>query len=150
MEFKYVMKYFPINTSLFIKNRMNFLKKMDNNSIAFFNSNDNYPVSADTTLPFEQHRDLFYLTGINQEETILLLYKKNNESYKEIVFLTKPNDLLTHWEGERLSVNDTLSVSGISSVYWLNELEKTIDELIKEVKTLYINKNEHYRARYEN
>ena len=86
MEFKYVMKYFPINTSLFIKNRMNFLKKMDNNSIAFFNSNDNYPVSADTTLPFEQHRDLFYLTGINQEETILLLYKKNNESYKEIVF----------------------------------------------------------------
>ena len=149
MEFKYVMKYFPINTSLFIKNRMNFLKKMDNNSIAFFNSNDNYPVSADTTLPFEQHRDLFYLTGINQEETILLLYKKNNESYKEIVFLTKPNDLLTHWEGERLSVNDTLSVSGISSVYWLNELEKTIDELITEVKTLYINKNEHYRAKVE-
>lgn len=149
MEFKYVMKYFHINTSLFVKNRMNFLKKMDNNSIAFFNSNDNYPVSADTTLPFEQHRDLFYLTGINQEETILLLYKKNNESYKEIVFLTKPNDLLTHWEGERLSVNETLSVSGISSVYWLNELEKTIDELITEVKTLYINKNEHYRAKVE-
>ena len=131
MEFKYVMKYFPINTSLFVKNRMNFLKKMDNNSMAFFNSNDNYPVSADTTLPFEQHRDLFYLTGINQEETILLLYKKNNESYKEIVFLTKPNDLLTHWEGERLSVNDTLSVSGISSVYWLNKKKKTINLQIK-------------------
>ena len=63
------MKYSPIDNSLFIKNRKKFIDKMEDNSIAFFNSNDNYPVSADTTLPFEQHRDLFYLSGINQEET---------------------------------------------------------------------------------
>ena len=63
------MKYSPIENSLFIKNRKKFIDKMEDNSIAFFNSNDNYPVSADTTLPFEQHRDLFYLSGINQEET---------------------------------------------------------------------------------
>ena len=61
------MKYSPIENSLFIKNRKKFIDKMEDNSIAFFNSNDNYPVSADTTLPFEQHRDLFYLSGINQE-----------------------------------------------------------------------------------
>ena len=62
------MKYSPIDNSLFIKNRKKFIDKMEDNSIAFLNSNDNYPVSADTTLPFEQHRDLFYLSGINQEE----------------------------------------------------------------------------------
>ena len=65
------MKYDPIENLLFKKNRTKFLAKMDSNSIAVFNSNDNYPVSADTTLPFEQHRDLFYLTGVNQEKTVL-------------------------------------------------------------------------------
>ena len=64
------MRYDPIDNSLFKNNRTKFLKKMDPNSIAFFNSNDNYPVSADTTLPFEQHRDLFYMTGVNQEKSI--------------------------------------------------------------------------------
>ena len=102
MNFKIIMKYSPIENSLFIKNRKKFIDKMEDNSIAFFNSNDNYPVSADTTLPFEQHRDLFYLSGINQEETVLLLFKKSNEEFKEIIFLTEPNDLLTHWEGARL------------------------------------------------
>ena len=66
------MKYDVINKSLFIKNRRNFIEKMKPKSIAFFNSNDLYPVSADTTLPFEQHRDFFYLSGINQEESVLL------------------------------------------------------------------------------
>ena len=80
------MKYSPIDNSLFIKNRKKFIDKMEDNSIAFFNSNDNYPVSADTTLPFEQHRDLFYLSGINQEETVLLLFKKSNENLKKFYF----------------------------------------------------------------
>ena len=86
------MKYAEINNSLFIKNRRNFLDKMNPKSIAFFNSNDLYPVSADTTLPFEQHRDIFYLSGIDQEESILLLLKnENNSGTKEILFLKKPN-----------------------------------------------------------
>ena len=143
------MKYSPIDNSLFIKNRKKFLDKMEDNSIAFFNSNDNYPVSADTTLPFEQHRDLFYLSGINQEETVLLLFKKSNEEFKEILFLTKPNDLLTHWEGARLDRKKTLSISGIHNIHWLNELDNIIVALMKEVKILYLNKNEHYRAKVE-
>ena len=143
------MKYSPIENSLFIKNRKKFIDKMEDNSIAFFNSNDNYPVSADTTLPFEQHRDLFYLSGINQEETILLLFKKSNEEFKEIIFLTEPNDLLTHWEGARLDRKKTLSISGIHNIHWLNELHNIIGALMKEVKILYLNKNEHYRAKVE-
>ena len=143
------MKYSPIDNSLFIKNRKKFIDKMEDNSIAFFNSNDNYPVSADTTLPFEQHRDLFYLSGINQEETVLLLFKKSNQEFKEILFLTKPNDLLTHWEGARLDRKKTLSISGIHNIHWLNELDNIISALMKEVKILYLNKNEHYRAKVE-
>ena len=113
------MKYFPISNTLFSKNRKHFVENMLDNSIAFFNSNDCYPVSADTTLPFEQHRDLFYLSGINQEETVLLIYKYNDSNYEEVLFLTKPNDLLTHWEGERLNEEKAYSISGIKTVYWL-------------------------------
>ena len=149
MNFKITMKYSPIDNSLFIKNRKKFIDKMEDNSIAFFNSNDNYPVSADTTLPFEQHRDLFYLSGINQEETVLLLFKKSNQEFKEILFLTKPNDLLTHWEGARLDRKKTFSISGIHNIHWLNELDNIISALMKEVKILYLNKNEHYRAKVE-
>ena len=143
------MKYFPISNSLFVKNRKNFVENMLDNSIAFFNSNDCYPVSADTTLPFEQHRDLFYLSGINQEETVLLVYKNNDSSYEEILFLTKPNDLLTHWEGERLNEEKAYSISGIKTVYWLEQLDIIVKKIMQNVKVLYLNKNEHYRAKVE-
>ena len=122
---------------------------MLDNSIAFFNSNDSYPVSADTTLPFEQHRDLFYLSGINQEEPVLLIYKNNDSNYEEILFLTKPNELLTHWEGERLNEENAYSISGIKTVYWLEQLEDIVKKIMQNVKILYLNKNEHYRAKVE-
>ena len=114
------MKYFPIDNSLFIKNRKKFRNKMSPNSIAFFNSNDQYPVSADTTLPFEQHRDIFYLSGINQEESVLaIINSKIEKSKQEILFLTKPNETLTHWEGEKLSKNRAFETSGIKNVFWM-------------------------------
>ena len=143
------MKYFPITNTLFVKNRKHFIENMLDNSVAFFNSNDSYPVSADTTLPFEQHRDLFYLCGVNQEETILLIYKNNNSIYQEILFLTKPNDLLTHWEGEKLNEEKTYTISGIKTVYWLDQLDDVIKKIMQNVKVLYLNKNEHYRAKVE-
>ena len=68
------MKYKKIDTKLFIKNRKNFVNKLERKSIAFFNSNDIYPISADSTLPFDQHRDIFYLSGIDQEESLLVLF----------------------------------------------------------------------------
>ena len=142
------MKYPPIDSSLFIKSRKKFLNKMKSKSIAFFNSNDLYPVSADTTLPFEQHRDIFYLSGIDQEESVLLLLKnENNNDTEEILFLKKPNDLLTHWEGEKLSVEKAYLISGIKKVHWLEDLEKVGDEIISSIKNIYLNSNEHYRAK---
>tara|TARA_B100001093_G_scaffold128151_1_gene120655 strand:- start:2813 stop:4108 length:1296 start_codon:yes stop_codon:yes gene_type:complete len=144
------MRYDPIDKSFFAKNRKKFLAKMSKRGLAFFNSNDNYPVSADTTLPFEQHRDIFYLTGINQNETILALYNGDAEGETlEILFVTKPNKILTHWEGERLDETTAFKISGIEKVYWIDDLEKKIDDLMVKTDFLYINNNEHYRAKVE-
>ena len=144
------MRYDPFDSSFFINNRKKFMSKMAKRSIAFFNSNDNYPVSADSTLPFEQHRDIFYLSGINQNETILALYKGDVEKENtEILFLTKPNKILTHWEGEKLNESTAFKISGIKEIYWVNDLEKTIDRIANNIKFLYINNNEHYRAKVE-
>lgn len=144
------MRYDPIDKSFFVKNRKKFLAKMSKRGLAFFNSNDNYPVSADTTLPFEQHRDIFYLTGINQNETILALYNGDtNEETLEMLFVTKPNKILTHWEGERLDESTAFKISGIEKVYWIDDLEKKIDDLMVKTDFLYINNNEHYRAKVE-
>jgi Xaa-Pro aminopeptidase len=117
-------------------------------SIVFFNSNDLYPVSADTTLPFEQHRDIFYLSGIDQEESVLLLLKnKRDSNIQEILFLKKPNETLTHWEGEKINEEKAFEISGIKTVYWLDDLEKIIKKLIVSVENIYINTNDHYRAK---
>ncbi|MDB9712391.1 aminopeptidase P family protein [Flavobacteriaceae bacterium] len=144
------MKYESIDSKLFIKNRSNFSEKMKKNSIAFFNSNDIYPVSADSTLPFEQHRDIFYLTGIDQEESILLLYPSNNNpNFREILFLKETNDHIAVWEGPKINKSRAFEISGIKNVFWLTELEKVVDQLMINCKNIYINKNEHYRANVE-
>ena len=144
------MKYNKIDSSLFIKNRKNFVKKLESNSIAFFNSNDIYPVSADSTLPFEQHRDIFYLSGIDQEESILVLFpdsKKN--SFKEMLFIRDTNDHITHWEGEKLTKEKAKDISGINNIYWTNEFENILIQIIKQSNNVYINTNEHYRQNVE-
>ncbi len=142
------MKYDPIENLLFKKNRIKFLSKMDSNSIAVFNSNDNYPVSADTTLPFEQHRDLFYLTGVNQEKTVLILATTGSE-LNEFLFITKPNETMMHWEGKKLNHESAYEISGINNVFWVDDLEMKVDELMLSVTTIYVNNNEHYRANVE-
>ena len=142
------MKYDPIENLLFKKNRTKFLAKMDSNSIAVFNSNDNYPVSADTTLPFEQHRDLFYLTGVNQEKTVLILATTGSE-VNEFLFITKPNETMIHWEGKKLNHESAYEISGINNIFWVDDLEMKVDELMLSVTTIYVNNNEHYRAKVE-
>ena len=142
------MKYKKINSKLFIKNRKNFINRMKNNSIAFFNSNDIYPVSADSTLPFEQHRDIFYLSGIDQEESVLMLFKASEKIY-EILFLKETNKDIAIWEGPKLSKDNAFEISGIKSVYWLKEMDMVIDDFIQKSETIYYNHNEHYRAKIE-
>lgn len=141
------MKYHPIDNSLFIKNRKNFTAKMKPKSIAVFNSNDIYPISADSIMPFQQHRDIFYLSGVDQEESILLLFPDaKKEKHREILFLKETNDHIAVWEGAKLTKQEAYEVSGVQTVYWLQDLEKIFFEIMAECETVYVNTNEHYRA----
>ena len=144
------MRYKTIDNKLFIKNRKNFISKLKNKSIAVFNSNDIYPISADSTLPFEQHRDIFYLTGINQEESILLLYPQSkNKDYNEVLFIRETNDYITHWEGEKLTKEKAREISGIKNIYWTSDFERVFEFISKTCVNAYINTNEHYRQNVE-
>ncbi|WP_298116453.1 aminopeptidase P family protein [Flavobacterium sp.] len=141
------MKYHQIDRDLFIKNRAKFTAQMKPNSVAVFNSNDIYPVSADSTLPFAQHRDIFYLSGVDQEESILLLFPDAPyENLKEILFLKETNEHIAIWEGEKLTKERAFQVAGIKSVIWLQDFHKTLKEVMTYAETIYINTNEHYRA----
>ncbi len=144
------MKYLPIDRALFIKNRKNFMAQMKPKSVAFFNSNDIYPVSADSTLPFEQHRDIFYLSGVDQEESVLVLFPDApEEKHREILFLKETNEHIAVWEGEKLTKEKAFETSGIKTVYWLQDMKRVIAELMAQSETVYINTNEHYRANVE-
>jgi len=144
------MKYLPIDKGLFIKNRKNFMAQMKPNSIAVFNSNDIYPISADSTIPFEQHRDIFYLSGVDQEESILVLFPDApKEKHREILFLKETSELIAVWEGEKLTKEKAFETSGIKTVYWLQDLEKIFFEIMTQCDTVYVNTNEHYRSNVE-
>lgn len=144
------MKYHTIDRNLFIKNRAKFTAQMKPKSVAVFNSNDIYPISADSTMPFAQHRDIFYLSGVDQEESILLLFPDAPyEHQREMLFLRETNEHIAIWEGEKLTKERAFEVSGIKTVYWLTEFEKVLFELMTHSETIYINTNEHYRAKVE-
>lgn len=141
------MKYNKIDTGLFIKNRAKFIAQMKPKGVAVFNSNDIYPVSADSTLPFAQHRDIFYLSGVDQEESILLLFPDAPYDHlKEILFLKETNDHIAVWEGEKLTKEKAFEVSGIKNVVWLQDFKKTLKEVMMYSEIMYVNTNEHYRA----
>lgn len=144
------MKYHQIDRALFIKNRKNFMAKMKPSSLAVFNSNDVYPIGADSTMPFEQSRDIFYLSGVDQEESILVLFPDApNPAHKEMLFLKETNEHIAVWEGEKLTKDRALDVTGIKTVYWLQEFDKVFYEIMTQCDTVYFNTNEHYRANIE-
>jgi len=144
------MKYEPINQELFIRNRKKFMARMTPASLAVFNSNDIYPISADSTMPFQQHRDIFYLSGADQEETILVLFPDAHEpKHREILFVRETNDHIAVWEGEKLTKEMATDLSGIQTIYWLSEFKKVFYGLMIEARTIYFNTNEHYRQAVE-
>jgi Xaa-Pro aminopeptidase len=144
------MKYHQIDSKLFIKNRKNFMAKMKPASLAVFNSNDVYPIGADSTLPFEQNRDLFYLSGVDQEESILVLFPDApKKEHREILFLTETNEHIAVWEGEKLTKERALEVSGVETVYWMKDFEKIFFEVMTQCETVYFNTNEHYRSSHK-
>jgi Xaa-Pro aminopeptidase len=144
------MKYLPIDSKLFTKNRAKFVAQMIPNSIAVFNSNDIFSTGADSTLPFHQHRNIFYLSGVDQEESILVLFPDaKNQKHKEILFLKETNDHIAIWEGAKLNKLQATETSGVQTVYWLDEFESVFEQLMSEAKTVYFNNNNHYRQAVE-
>src|SRR5690554_3029464 len=144
------MKYSPIDNRLFVKNRKKFMAQMKPKSIAVFNSNDIYPIGADSTMPFVQAPDLFYLCGADQEETILLLFPDAlDKKHREILFVRETNDHIAVWEGAKLNKDQAKATSGIETIYWLKEFDKVFFDLMTEADTIYFNTNEHYRQAVE-
>lgn len=144
------MKYLPIDSKLFKRNRSKFISQMLPSSIAVFNSNDIFSTGADSTLPFYQHRNIFYLSGVDQEESILVLNPNaNNPAHKEILFLKETNDHIAIWEGAKLNKDQAKSSTGIKSVYWLDEFETIFSKLMTNVDKVYFNNNDHYRKAVE-
>lgn len=141
------MKYSKIDPRLFVKNRQRFSKQLKPNSIAILNSNDFMPTSADGTHPFVQQTDLFYLTGIDQEETVLVVCPGASEKkQKEILFIKETNEQIAIWEGQKHSKATAQDISGIKTVYWTSELEGILRPLIFQSENIYLNTNEHLRA----
>tara|TARA_B100000768_G_scaffold52808_1_gene51327 strand:+ start:637 stop:1872 length:1236 start_codon:yes stop_codon:yes gene_type:complete len=123
------------------------MDQMKGNCMAIFNSNDIYPVSADSELPFAQHRDMFHLAGIDQEETILILYPSSKDSKtREILFIRRSDEHTKIWEGEKLSKDLASKLSGIESIHFVEDFKNILHLITSKVDTFYINKNEHYRA----
>lgn len=144
------MKYDLIDNALFIRNRAEFTKYLKPKSLAVFNSNDIITTSADSTMPFVQHRDIFHLSGVDQEESILLLFPDaSNPKHREILFLKETSELIAVWEGEKLTKEKALEVSGIETVYWLDQFEIIFNNLMAETDYVYLNMNEHLRANTE-
>ena len=144
------MKYHLIDRELFVRNRVKFTASMEKNTLAVFNSNDIYPISADGTMPFQQHRDIFYLSGVDQEESVLVLFPTaSNPAHREVLFLRETNETIAIWEGEKLTKAKAFETSGIKTVYWLNQFPTIFKQLMAEAQGIYLNTNEHLRAKTE-
>jgi len=143
------MRHQPVEPKLFTRNRRRLAREMRKGGLAVINSNDIMPTNADGTMPFRQNSDLYYLTGIWQEETILLICPDAPVAeYREILFLREPNELLEKWEGHKLTKAEATAISGITTVMWINSFDKTFHHLMAMggVDRVYLNTNEHYRS----
>ncbi|MCB9255918.1 MAG: aminopeptidase P family protein [Chitinophagales bacterium] len=143
-------KYKTMDAQFFAKNRSAFTKKMKANSMAIFFSNDLMPRSADGHYPFRQNPDFFYLSGIDQEECILILYPDAPlDSQKAMLFLKETNERIAVWEGDKVNKEQGQALSGISSVFWNDEFTNTLSHLANGVECFYLNMNENDRASSE-
>jgi Xaa-Pro aminopeptidase len=140
------MKYSDIKKDLFIDNRRNFRKHLKSNSLALFVSNDILPTNADGALGFVQNSDLFYLTGVDQEDTILMIFPDVKDGkHQEVLFIKETSELIAIWEGAKLTKDQATAVSGIENVYWHHEFEKVFKGFAFQAENFYLNSNEHTR-----
>jgi Xaa-Pro aminopeptidase len=144
------MKYSKLPAQNYIDCRIRFTEKLLPNSLAVFNSNDLMPTNSDGHMPFKQNADLFYLTGVDQEETLLVIFPDSfHEKHKEVLFLKETNSEIAIWEGAKLSKEQATELTGIKTIYWLSDFKKVFITLISEAKNVYLNTNEHIRASIE-
>jgi len=143
------MRHESIGKELFITNRKRLVNELKPNSITVFNSNDVMPTNADGTMPFRQNSDLFYLSGINQEESRLVICPDfPDKKYREVLFLIEPNELREKWEGHKLTKKEASEISGVETVVWISEFQNLFRHMMVmgNVENVYLNTNEHYRS----
>lgn len=140
------MRYQPISSQMYVRNRAQLVKQMKHDSLAIVNSNDEMPYSGDQTFVFRQNADMFYLTGLDQEKCILTLCPDHPvENMREILFTVKTNDLMVTWYGHKYTFEEVTQASGIKNVKWLDDFEMTLKDLVSRVNTVYLNQNEYTR-----
>jgi Xaa-Pro aminopeptidase len=140
------MKNLPLDSQTFIKNRQRFIAEMQPQSIAIINSNDELPTNGDALHKFQQNADLYWLTGVEQEDTMVILYPDNPDpKYREVLVLVRPNELKEKWDGHRLRRDEALAVSGIATVVWLDVIDAMLQQWIHDATNIYLNTNENNR-----
>jgi len=143
------MRYQKINRQLFEDNRKKLLKELKGNSVVVVNANDIMPTNADGTMRFRQNSDLFYLTGVDQEESVLVLCPDfPEEKYREVLFLRETNEQIALWEGHKLTMEEAREGTGIKTVLWASEFNRIFHTMMVmgNVENVYLNTNDHYRA----
>lgn len=141
------MKYQPLSADLYIRNREKLAQKLAKDSVAIFNSNDIMPTNADGTMRFRQNNDLFYLCGIDQEETILLIAPDcPNPAWREVLFLRETNEHIAVWEGHKYTKEEAEAASGIKNIHWLSDFDQIFNSVMALSERVYLNTNEHLRA----
>lgn len=140
------MKYHPLDSNIFINNRKRFVRQMTQNSIAVFVSNDEWPGNGDALHPFKQNSDLFWLSGIVQEDSMVILFPDNPDpKFREVLVLVRPNELKEKWDGKRLRAEEARKISGIQTIVWLDSLDAMLQSWIHLADTIYLDSNENDR-----
>lgn len=141
-----LMKYLPLNSEIFIQNRKRFVGQMQKNSIAIFVSNDEVASNGDAIYHFKQNSDLFWLSGVTQEDSMVILFPDNPDpKYREVLVLVRPNELKEKWDGKRLRVNEAQAISGIKTIVWLDSLDGLLQPWIHLADNIYLDSNENDR-----
>lgn len=140
------MKFQPVKPELFTRNRQRFIKAMLPGSIAVFVSNDEWPMNGDALHPYKQNSDLYWLSGIMQEDSMLILFPGNPDpKYREVLVLVRPNELKEKWDGKRLRANEATAISGIKTIVWLDSIEALLQGWIHLADNIYLSSNENDR-----
>jgi Xaa-Pro aminopeptidase len=140
------MKYLPLDPAIFIENRKRFIKEMKPNSIAIFVSNDEWPSNGDALHAFKQNTDLYWLSGVEQEDTMVILFPDcPDPKFKEVLVLVRPNELKEKWNGKRLRSKEATGISGIKSIIWLDSIDALLQTWVHLSDMIYLDSNENDR-----